>query len=100
MSKYVKDLVTNHLKGRWDGVQDLLLVDISGLDANRNAALRRDLRGKNISLMVIKNSLARRATEGSSLAPAFEGATGTLAGGRCRLEMVYNNNKHEPSPAT
>jgi len=79
MSKYVKDLVTNHLKGRWDGVQDLLLVDISGLDANRNAALRRDLRGKNISLMVIKNSLARRATEGSSLAPAFEGATGTLA---------------------
>jgi ribosomal protein L10 len=79
MSKYVKDLVTNHLKGRWDGVQDLLLVDISGLDANRNAALRRDLRGKNISLMVIKNSLARRATEGSALAPAFEGVTGTLA---------------------
>jgi large subunit ribosomal protein L10 len=79
MSKYVKDLVTSHLKGRWDGVQDLLLVDIAGLDANRNAALRRELRGKNIQLMVIKNSLARRATEGTSLAPAFEGATGTLA---------------------
>jgi large subunit ribosomal protein L10 len=79
MSKYVKDLVTSHLKGRWDGVQDLLLVNIAGLDANRNAALRRELRGKNIQLMVIKNSLARRATEGTALAPAFEGATGTLA---------------------
>jgi large subunit ribosomal protein L10 len=79
MSKYVKDLVTNHLKGRWDGVQDLLLVEIAGLDANRNAALRRELREKNISLMVIKNSLARRATEGTTLAPAFEGAAGPLA---------------------
>ena len=29
--------------------------------------------------MVVKNSLARRATEGSSLAPAFEGINGTHA---------------------
>jgi large subunit ribosomal protein L10 len=29
--------------------------------------------------MVVKNSLAARATEGTVLAPAFEGATGTLA---------------------
>jgi large subunit ribosomal protein L10 len=29
--------------------------------------------------MVVKNSLARRATEGTQLAPAFEGAAGTMA---------------------
>ena len=29
--------------------------------------------------MVVKNSLARRATEGTPLAPAFEGVEGTLA---------------------
>jgi large subunit ribosomal protein L10 len=28
---------------------------------------------------VVKNSLARRATEGTALAPAFEGSEGTLA---------------------
>jgi large subunit ribosomal protein L10 len=37
------------------------------------------LRKKNINLLVIKNSLARRATEGTSLAPAFEAAQGTMA---------------------
>lgn len=79
MSKYVKELITDHIKGRFDNVNDLLLVSLAGLDANRNSALRRELRGKNISLMVVKNSLARRATEGTSLAPAFEGSQGTLA---------------------
>ena len=34
------------------------------------------LRKKNIKLVVVKNSLARRATEGTPLAPAFEGVEG------------------------
>ena len=37
------------------------------------------MRKKNIKLEVIKNSTARRATEGTPLAPAFEGVEGTLA---------------------
>jgi len=79
MSKFVKDLLTDHLRQRLENVNDLLLVDLVGLDANRNGALRKALRTKNISVMVVKNSLARRATEGTSLAPAFEGSQGTLA---------------------
>ncbi len=79
MSKYVKDLITSEFKRRLDGVDDALLVNVVGLPNEQNVALRRDLRKKNIQLMVIKNSLARRATEGTSLAPAFEGAAGTLA---------------------
>jgi large subunit ribosomal protein L10 len=78
MSKFVKELIIDHLKGRFDGVSDLLLVNLVGLDANKNSALRRELRDKNIQLMVVKNSLARRATEGTLLAPAFEGSKGTL----------------------
>ena len=79
MSKYVKDLVTQQLKHKLDGVQDLLLVNVVGLSVNSATALRRSLREKDIQLMVIKNSLARRATEGTVLAPAFEGSAGTLA---------------------
>ncbi len=79
MSKFVKDLVTDQLKHELEGVQDLLLVNVVGLTANRTSALRKSLREKNIKLMVIKNSLARRATEGTQLAPAFEGSQGTLA---------------------
>jgi large subunit ribosomal protein L10 len=79
MSKFVKDLVTRQLKRELDGVEDLLLVNVVGLSANSTMALRKALRQKNIKLMVVKNSLARRATEGTQLAPAFEGSQGTLA---------------------
>ena len=47
--------------------------------ANSTVALRRELREKNIHLTVIKNSLARRAAEGTPLAVAFESCEGTLA---------------------
>ena len=53
-----------------DGVDDALLVNVVGLDANQSVLLRKQLRDKNIQLLVVKNSLARRATEGTSLGPS------------------------------
>jgi large subunit ribosomal protein L10 len=79
MSKYVKDLVTQDLRQRLQGVNDVLLVSVAGLDANRNYQLRRELRAKKINLLVVKNSLAKRATEGTVLAPGFEGLEGLTA---------------------
>jgi large subunit ribosomal protein L10 len=79
MSKYVKDLITKDLRNRLQGVDDALLVDVIGLQNNKNVVLRQRLRQKNIHLLVVKNSLARRATEGTRLAPAFQSAEGTLA---------------------
>ncbi len=79
MSKYLKDLITDELRSRLDGVSDALLVDVIGMEANANVELRKTLREKNMHLLVIKNSLVCRATEGTTLAPAFEGANGTLA---------------------
>ncbi len=79
MSKYLKQLISDDLKQRLDGVSDLLVVDIAGLEANKNVELRKKLREKNIQLLVVKNSLARRATEGTALAPAFEGVEGSAA---------------------
>lgn len=79
MSKYLKDLMTEELKSRLTGIDDAMLVDVIGMEAEATVELRRELREKNIQLMVVKNSLARRATEGTALAPAFEGSAGTLA---------------------
>jgi large subunit ribosomal protein L10 len=79
MSKYVKDLITDDLRKQLTGVEEFLLVNVVGLDAGKTSALRKELRGKNIRLEVVKNSLARRACEGTPLAPAFEGIEGTLA---------------------
>lgn len=79
MSKYVKNLITDHLRKRLAGVDDALLVNVIGLTANNSARLRAELRKKNIQLMVVKNSLARRAVEGTRLAPLFEKAEGSAA---------------------
>ena len=105
MSQYLKELITDELKSRFDGVSDALLVDVIGMEVNSNVELRKTLREKNIKLMVVKNSLARRATEGSALAPAFEGAGGTIAvvwGGEDVVSLakevvrLANNKKYQP----
>jgi len=79
MSKYVKDLIGGHYHKRLEDVSDALIVNVIGLDVNQSVVLRKRLREKNIKLFVVKNSLAKRATEGTPLAPAFEGLEGAAA---------------------
>ncbi|HRX79134.1 MAG TPA: 50S ribosomal protein L10 [Pirellulaceae bacterium] len=79
MSKYVKDLVVQDLKRRLDGVDDAVLVNVVGMEANDTVLLRKKLRDKGIGLMVVKNTMAKRATEGTPLNAAFEGSEGSLA---------------------
>ena len=79
MSKAVKEMLTSDLGRRLKGVQDALLVSVVGLNAVTTTTLRRGLRAKNIHLMVVKNSLARRATEGTPLAGIADGMDGALA---------------------
>jgi large subunit ribosomal protein L10 len=79
MSKYVKNLVADHLRRNWDGINDALLVNVVGLEANASGRLRGELEAKQIHLMVVKNSVAARAAVGTPLAPMFEGMSGTAA---------------------
>jgi ribosomal protein L10 len=79
MSKFLKDMLAKDLSSRLEGVEDCVVANVIGIESNATTALRARLREKGISLMVVKNSLAQRATEGTSLGPAFEGLTGTAA---------------------
>jgi large subunit ribosomal protein L10 len=79
MSKYVKNLIADDVKGKLAGVNDALLVNVIGIPANDTYVLRKELRQKNIHLLVVKNSLAKRATEGTPLSNAFNGIEGTTA---------------------
>lgn len=79
MSKYVKNLMTDDLRQRLQGVETAVLVNVVGLDAVTGTKLRKELREKNIQLVVVKNSLAARATEGTPLAPMFEDTSGPAA---------------------
>ena len=79
MSKFVKQLVTKDISKRLDGVSYVMLVNLTGINANKTVSLRATLADKGIDIMVVKNSMARRATEGTPLAPAFQGLTGACA---------------------
>ncbi|MGE0608425.1 MAG: 50S ribosomal protein L10 [Pirellulales bacterium] len=79
MSKYVKELISDDLRKRFEGVNEALLVNIAALNAEQNFQLRKQLRGKSINLLLVKNSLARRACEGTPLAAGFEGLEGQTA---------------------
>ena len=65
MSKYVKNLLSDDLKQRWQGVEHLLLVSLTGINANNNSALRKRLRDKNINMVMVKNSMSRDDTDRS-----------------------------------
>ncbi|MCL2305062.1 MAG: 50S ribosomal protein L10 [Planctomycetaceae bacterium] len=79
MSKFVKQLVTNQLQERLAGINYAFLVSLVGIDANRNHALRTMMADRGIRMSVIKNSLARRATEGTPIAAGFEKIEGACA---------------------
>ena len=79
MSKYVKNLITEHLRERLKDINEAVLVNVVGMDANANNRLRTELVSKDINIMVVKNSLAARATAGTPLGPMFEGLPGTAA---------------------
>jgi len=79
MSKLVKNLLVDDLKGRLKGVNDLIVVSLGRLNGTKTTQLRQTLRKKKIHLQLIKNSLARRATLNTPLAPAFGETEGMLA---------------------
>lgn len=79
MSKFVKNIITEHLRKRLDGVEHALLVNVVGMEVNDSNRLRSVLAEKGASVMVIKNSLAARACQGTPLAAAFEKLGGTTA---------------------
>jgi large subunit ribosomal protein L10 len=79
MSKQLKHLISTELQSRLNGVNDALLVNVIGLNSENTFALRKELRSKNIHLLVVKNSMAKRATEGTPLATAFDDCEGSLA---------------------
>jgi ribosomal protein L10 len=79
MSKYVKDLIVNDLKSRLAEIDSCVIANVIGLNAEQTVRLRKQLRDKDIHILVVKNSLVARATEGTPLASGFEGLSGTSA---------------------
>jgi len=79
MSKYVKQLISDDIAKRLEGVNDAFLVSLVGMNTNINNQLRTALAEKQIHLMIVKNSLAQRAMKDTPLAAMFDNITGSCA---------------------
>ncbi|MFN8739123.1 MAG: 50S ribosomal protein L10 [Pirellula sp.] len=79
MSKLVKKYVARDIANRLQGVNDAVVANIVGMSGEENYGIRKTLREKGISLMVVKRTMAARATEGTSLSSAFDNQAGSLA---------------------
>lgn len=91
MSKPVKNLVRKEIAKRLDGVQDVAVVSVTGIDGNTNNRLRGALLEKGIRVMVVKNAMARQAFEDMGIAPAgalLDGPCAVAYGGESVVDMV------------
>src|SRR5690349_3860717 len=67
MSKQVKNWITDELTKRLQGIEGVGVLNPRGINATKNNLIRRRLHEKGIKMTVVKNSLARKATQGSKL---------------------------------
>jgi len=79
MSKPVKELIRKELANRFEGVTSMAIVGFSGLDAVATNSIRARLRERNISLTVVKNSLAKQTFKSIGLDAAAELIEGPCA---------------------
>lgn len=67
MSKKIKSLIEKELSSKLSGVEGLAVINPRGLDGNKNNKLRHKLHDKGLKMLVVKNTLARRASESTKV---------------------------------
>ena len=95
MSKELKQRMTAEYKSEFSQQDNFLVVGYSGKEANDLAAIRTELRRKNVRLKVIKNSLAKLALKEihlEALENLIDGPTAICFGGADIVELAKTVN--------
>jgi large subunit ribosomal protein L10 len=99
MSRLVKDMITDELRSRYNGLNSALWLEIVGVDGITTNLFRGALRGKQMQLEVVKNSLFRRAIGDGPLRPLAEALSGPAAivtGGESLIDVARLVNEWLP----
>ena len=91
MSKPVKNMIVQSYGARFAELENAVMIDIRGIDANANNAMRNELAQKQIKITVIKNSLAKRAwadTPLQDLATLLDGPCAIVYGADSVVEVA------------
>lgn len=91
MSKLVKELITKELKSRYGEIDNAIWIEMIGVDGITTNEFRGDLRGQDVRVEVVKNSLFQRACASGPLAPlaeALDGPAAILTGGESPINVA------------
>jgi large subunit ribosomal protein L10 len=91
MSKFVKQLELDQLRRDFEGAEDVLVVNVIGMEAFESNKFRLELRKKGISLRVVKNNLAKRILGEKGLGGAgasLSGPSAVVWGGAGVVELA------------
>jgi large subunit ribosomal protein L10 len=105
MSKAIKQMQMDALKETFGGVQDFVVLSISGLNATQENVLRAALRKKKVRLLQVKNSLARIALDGAGVkipkeSPYWAGTTTFAWGAGSVAELSRSIDEQLTNPKT
>ncbi len=78
-SKQQKQAVIDEIKGKLDGAQSAVIVDYIGITVEQADELRKNLREANVDYTVYKNTLIKRAIDGTEFEPLKDDLEGPTA---------------------
>lgn len=78
-AKQAKQLIIDEIKGKLDGALSAVVVDYMGITVAQADDMRKKLREANVDYTVYKNTLVKRAIEGTEFAPLAEALEGPSA---------------------
>jgi large subunit ribosomal protein L10 len=91
MSKPVKNLIVDSYKRRFADMDGAVVISLRGVGSNLNNSLRGALAEKQMRITVVKNSLARRALEGTDVAglsQIMDGPSALVYGGESVVDIA------------
>jgi large subunit ribosomal protein L10 len=103
MSKPVKELLTRELADRYKTVSNAVWVELVGVDGITTNDFRRELRGRNMRLEVVKTSLFKAACQEGPLAKLAAALTGPVAlvtGGESAIDAAKLLDEWRPKLQT
>ena len=78
-AKQAKQVIIDEIKEKLDGAQSAVVIDYMGPTVAQADAMRKKLRDANVDYTVYKNTLIKRAIEGTEFAPLAEVLDGPSA---------------------
>ena len=78
-AKQAKQVIIDEIRSKLDGAQSAVVIDYMGTTVAQADAMRKKLRDANVDYTVYKNTLIKRAIEGTAFAPLAEVLDGPSA---------------------